>query len=187
VKGEAGVDRAASNERQVDGHGRGGSAASAGIDGEVCGSGRIPHVARPRDDRRASPDDRPPTLELVDREIDAVSEESRERRLDALSAHQTGKVTVLAAGEREQPAIDAGGPGEDGVARELEKVVRPVLEPAPEGPTRFVDGDRPPKEARKGREQARSLEGLPEPDHAVGVDGVRGRAGTPGRLSRSSR
>jgi hypothetical protein len=45
VEGEAGVDRAAADERQVDGYGRGGSAAPAGIDREMGGGRRIPYVA----------------------------------------------------------------------------------------------------------------------------------------------
>ena len=139
------------------------------------GRRRIAQLAGPRDDGRAPPDDRTPPFELVDRQVDAVPDQGGERGLHTLTAHHPVEVPVLAACQREELAIRAGGRWKMTSCASLQEVVVPVLEAVPQGVPCLVERDGATQEPRKAaRKRAPS-------------SASRSRIIARGRLSRSRR
>jgi hypothetical protein len=141
----------------------------------VRGRAGVTQRADPGGDGRAASDDRASTLELVDRQVHAVPEQSGERALHAVLAHQLLEISVLATRLSEELAIRTRGPRVDDVACELQEIVGPMLEAVPKRRTRLGERDGPAQEAREAREKTRPSDRVAAPAHA------------PGRLSRSRR
>jgi hypothetical protein len=117
---------------------------------EISEPGRVDRHVDPR------PDERTPSLVLVDRDVHAVLEEDRERVLDAVSGHEPLEVSVGAAGQAEQLAVWTAGMLVDGLLHEGEEPGLPVLEPAAEDEPRLDRPDRRAEERRKGAQEPRA-------------------------------
>ena len=99
--------------------------------------------------------------------------QGREGGVHPVPANHPLEVAVLAAGQREEPLIRTAWLAEDALPRELQEVVRPVLEPVAKGGPRLVERDGAAQEPDETREKAGAAEHLAQVDHV------------PGRLSRS--
>ena len=97
---------------------------------------RVPDHVRVRRDRQASADDRLAALALVHREIDALTQESSERRFQAVQAYESFEVAVLAADVAQQATVDTRGVPVDRVARQREKSRLPL----PQAPRQLLAG-----------------------------------------------
>jgi hypothetical protein len=124
---ESAVDAAVADRGQVERHDRAGAAGAAGLGGEVAARERVPELARLDVELRATPNGRAPTLELVDRQIDALAAERDQRSLESLRRDQPGEIAGLAAGQIEQAPVRARGMAVDALPDQLEEVSMAAL------------------------------------------------------------
>ena len=115
-------------------------------------------------DGPSAPHDRPAPLELLHRQVDALSPERGERGLDALAPDQAFEVAGLTPGVRQERAVRAGRVGVDEVACQAEEVGLAGRQPRPHRRSGLGAGDLAAEEAgRRGKEtggHAKVLENL---------------------------
>ena len=120
---------------------------------------RIANLRRLDRERCATPDGRAATLQLIDREVDALAVEMNERPFQAFSANEPLEVAVLTAGELEQLSVRAAWIVVDGTVRQSQKVGLAPREARRQDRPRDLCGQRwaqaraqPPEKAHPGRE-----------------------------------
>src|SRR5262252_3490046 len=90
----------------------------------------------------ATPDGRAATLQLVDREVDALAVEMSERPFQPFPANESLEVAVLTADELEQLSVRAAWIVVDGTARQSQKVGLTPREARREDRPRHLCGQR---------------------------------------------
>jgi hypothetical protein len=88
------------------------------------------------------PNDRPPPLEFVHGEIDALAEQSLEGPLQAVPGDQLLQVPVLAAGPAEQGLVLAAGVLMNGPLHEVQEVSLALREATAERRPGLIETDR---------------------------------------------
>jgi hypothetical protein len=143
------------HEAQVDAQRRAGATAAAALRPEVGRRGRVAEPVGIRVEPEASPQDRPPALELRDREKHPLSKERAEGALQTLGADQALEVAVRAARVPEQRAIRACRVCVHGAADERKEVGLPLGVTTPEDGPRLGRADRGSEKTRELREEPR--------------------------------
>jgi hypothetical protein len=110
---------------------------------------RIRETRRAHPERQAAANDRPAALGLIDREVDALIEESPEDTLDVMLSNETLEVAELAPHVPEELPVNARWMTIHRVAREREEALLAPREPPRHDLARLGWGQRVPQEGRK--------------------------------------
>ncbi len=148
------VDGPVGDRGEADGYRAPGAATPAALGHEVRRQPRTEQSRGVDIDRRRASDGRASTLELVDRQIDAVRAESPQRLLEALPRDEPLEVPELAARQPKQLAVGAHGVLVDAPANQVQEVGLPPLETLLERGPRSLDPDRVPEQAGQSPDQA---------------------------------
>ena len=128
---------------------RAGAAAATGPGREDSPGSGIAQCCRLDGKGQAAPHHGSSPFELIDREIDPLSQQRPQRAFHPVLRYEMLKVPVLAPGESEQRAIGARRVIVDRVLHQGEEVRLAALQPALESAHRFLDREAVAKERRE--------------------------------------
>src|SRR5207249_1574834 len=95
--------------------------AAAGLEWKLNQRARVLQPIRVGRQHAAAADRRPTTLELFNRQVDALAEEPSQGALQPIRGHQSFEIAIFTAGEPEQLAVWTGRLIVDGLSRQAKK------------------------------------------------------------------